>query len=501
MSDLRAHAPAADPSAPESAEAGNDVTRVDAEELAGVDLDSEGLDEVTPDELIARFLAQHGDFPEDVIESAKRSIVDTVACMIAGLGSDLAGPLLGYLSSSGAQGDAPILGTNRSTSPDRAAFVNGTLGHALDFDDTVSVMPGHPGSVLLSALLACPEIDRATGRQLMDAFVCGFEVATKTGIALGAKHYRQGWHTNSTAGIFGATAAVARLLGADAIQARHALGITASMSAGIRANFGTMTKPMHSGWAASSGMTAARLAMHGFTAADRAYGSFLRQYGGDGAKPAALQRLGAPFTMERPGVALKKYPCCYAVHRVIDALTDLRREGLFADRDVDTVAVRVAPHVLDPLPYRRPRTGFEAKFSMEYVLAAGVLDGHFGFEAFTDDAVNRDEIRRLLERVKAVEDPAMSPEDPEGAFASSGTRGEIELTVRFTDGETVTRRVRFAPGAPQRPLTWSELQEKFLDCAAFGGLTDDRARAALGLLDGLADLDKVLPLLTALTGE
>jgi 2-methylcitrate dehydratase PrpD len=283
----------------------------------------------------------------------------------------------------------------------------------------------------------------------------------------------------------------------------HALGIAASMAAGLRVNFGTMTKPLHSGWAASAGLTAARLAAAGFTSSQSALSAddgFFAVYGGDPERARVpLTGLGAPFTMEAPGMSLKKYPCCYALHRAIDALEGLHADGLLTD--VRTITAAVPPGSLLPVPYRRPKTGFEARFSMNYVLAAAIIDPDFGFPAFTDEAVRRPRLLELLERTDAIEDPACSPGDPEGRMASAGTRGFVEIRVEHDDGRHTVRRVEVPPGSPGRPLAWAEVESKFAGCVEFAGLDATAGSRALELIRSVDDLHDVGELWSCFAGE
>lgn len=419
----------------------------------------------------------------------QRALIDTLAAVLVGLSSEVREPLFAYCAATPAVGDSPVLGTSTRTSPERAALINGALAHAMDFDDTVSSMPGHPGGVVFSALFGILPHTKATGRDFLVAAAVGYEVATKLGAMIGMGHYNRGWHTTGSIGIFGAVAAVCRLKGLDREQTRHALGIAVSMSSGLRVNFGTMTKPFHSGWAASSGLTAALLAASGFTSSAEALSgkSGLVQVVGDaGSNEHVLESLGNPYTVAQPGISFKKYACCYAMHRAIDALTELRESGVLGDpAHVEWVGARVAPGSLGPLPYTRPATGLEGKFSMQYALAVGALDGRFGLDAFTTGAVQRPEIRELLERTRAVETPECSPGDPEGKSASAGTRGVVEVTVMLTDGTQHVRTVEKPPGSPTRPLRHQEVMQKFRDSCRFSGFPAERADAVLSLIEKL----------------
>ncbi|GAA0988401.1 MmgE/PrpD family protein [Acrocarpospora macrocephala] len=441
------------------------------------------------------------DLPDDVLDQAKRSLADTAAVAVAGTRSDLATPIARYLS--GTSGAYAVLGTQIRTSADRAALANGALAHALDFDDTVSAMPGHPGGVILPALLAALGQEPRSGNELLRAFVTGYEVATKFGAAIGSGHYNRGWHSTGTIGVFGACAAVAALLRLDREQIAAALGIAASMASGLRVNFGTMTKPLHSGWAASAGLTAATLAASGYTglaAALDGKGGFFDVYGTAESTPESfIESLGAPYTLASPGISIKKYPCCFAMHRTIDALERMRAAGILGDPErVRSAGVHVPPGTLKPLPYTRPVTGLQGKFSMEYALAVGVHDGDFGLSAFTDEAVRRPEIKEVIERTFVVEDPECSPGDPDGRRASAGTRGFVDVRIELTNGERHRLQVRHAPGSPARPLSWASLREKFFACTEYGRLPAEHARAALDLIEGLTEVADVSRLVTHL---
>jgi 2-methylcitrate dehydratase PrpD len=255
---------------------------------------------------------------------------------------------------------------------------------------------------------------------------------------------------------------------------------------------------MHSGWAASSGLTAAQLAASGFTSSDRALVGFYQTYGTAESDLGQLP-LGAPYTMESPGIGYKKYACCFAMHRAIDALEQFRAEGLLG-HDVIKVTARVAPGSMKPLPYPRPITGFEGKFSMEYALAVGITDGDFSLHGFTDQAVQRPEIRVALERTEAYEDPECSPGDPEGRAGSAGTRGFVEVAIELADGTRHVKQVTLPPGSPQRPMSDDEIREKFSECAEFAGLTDERTSAVLELIEAFQEVPDAAELVRLVTG-
>lgn len=437
---------------------------------------------------IARFIDQHAitDFPGDAIEKSKKVITDTMAAMLAGANSEVTAPLLAYLRRSGESGDSPVIGTAHCCSAETAALINGSFGHALDYDDVLSMMPAHPSAVILAALLAEPALRPFPGKALIEAYVFGIEVGGKIGLGITGGHYRRGFHATGTLGIFSGVAALAKACHLSSPEIQTALGIAASMASGLRRNFGTMTKPLHTGWAARSALAAVRLAQCGLSAAPDILESdagFFAAYGTSESDPAVtLAALGKPWVISEPGIALKKFPCCHAMHRGMDGLLALRAKHGFNAGDVEQATCRMPPGGMQVLIYDNPDTGLEAKFSMQYALAAGIADGEYTLASFTDDAVHRPVIRALMPRVNALEDPSCRGDNPRFESLSSGSRGFVEVDITLRNGLRDTVRVEKPPGHPARELKWSELEQKFRDCAVQAGVDATRGENALSLL-------------------
>lgn len=440
---------------------------------------------------IARFIDQHAitDFPGDAVEKSKKIITDTMAAMLAGANSEVTAPLLEYLRRSGVSGDSPVIGTTHRCSAETAALINGSFGHALDYDDVLSMMPAHPSAVILAALLAEPALRPLSGKALIEAYVFGIEVGGKIGLGITGGHYRRGFHATGTLGIFSGVAALAKACHLSPSEIQTALGIAASMASGLRRNFGTMTKPLHTGWAARSALAAVRLAQCGLSAAPDILESdagFFAAYGSSESDPAVtLAALGKPWVISEPGVALKKFPCCHAMHRGMDGLLALRAKHRFTAADVEQASCRMPPGGMQVLIYDNPATGLEAKFSLQYALAAGIADGEYTLASFTDDAVHRPVIRSLMPRVRALEDPSCRGDDPLFESLSSGSRGFVEVDISLRNGLRDTVRIEKPPGHPARELGWSELERKFHDCAAQAGIDAARGASALGQLRSL----------------
>ena len=436
------------------------------------------------------------DFPAGSDENAIKVIVDTFAVILAGVSSEVAEPLQRYLEMSGESGTSPILGTGRTASPETAALINGTYGHSLDYDDVLSMIPAHPSAVILSALLASMDTKPVSGKNFIEAYIIGVEVGGKVGLGMTNEHYQRGFHATGTLAMFSGVAALAKLHQLDAPTIQQAFGIAASMASGLRRNFGTMTKPLHTGLAARNALSAVRLAMCGFTAAAdimEAKAGFYSTYGTAESDPDVTARgLGKPFVISSPGIAVKKFPCCYATHRTIDGVLTLRERLGFDAGTIDKVICRMPPGGMHVLIYPRPVTGLEGKFSLPYSAAAAVLDGKFTLWSFSDEAVRRPEIAALYERIDTHETPACRGDDPQFDKRSSGSRGFVEVEVLLKDGSRDQIRIDVPPGSPSRALTWDELREKFMDCAKQAPrITMATAEAAFNDLRALNTLSDV----------
>ena len=450
---------------------------------------------------IAEFIVNTtaADFPAGSDEKAIKVIADTFAVILAGVSSEVAEPLQRYLESARESGASPILGTGRTASPETAALINGTYGHSLDYDDVLSMMPAHPSAVILAALMASMDGKPVSGKDFIEAYIIGVEVGGKVGLGMTNDHYQRGYHATGTLALFSGLAALAKLHKLDAPTIQQAMGIAGSMASGLRRNFGTMTKPLHSGLAARSALTAVRLAMAGFTAADdimEAKAGFYSTYGTADSDPEVTANgLGKPFVISSPGIAVKKFPCCYATHRPIDGVLTLRERMGFDANSVERVICRMPPGGMHVLIYPHPVTGLEGKFSLPYSIAAGVLDGKFSLWSFSDEAVRRPAIAALYDHIDAHETPTSRGDDPQFDKRSSGSRGFVEVEVHLKDGRKDQIRIDVPPGSPSRALTWDELHSKFMDCAKqaprISNASAEAAFTAIRNLQSVADINSI----------
>ncbi len=450
---------------------------------------------------IARFIANASlqAMPEAVLGKAKKCVADTFGVMVAGAYSEVAPPVLRYLDNSGAQGTATVVGTARRTSAEMAALANATFGHALDFDDVLSMMVAHPSSVIVGSLLGAASGKKISGRQFLEAYIVGVEVGAKIGLGITVGHYGRGFHSQGTLCTFSALAGIAKLRELDAATTQTAFGIASSMASGVRSNVGTMTKPLHAGWAARSAVAAADLARFGLTAAPDALEASTGFFGAFGVETSdagvTSRGLGNPWTIADPGLAIKRFPCCHASHRAMDGLLTLRRKMNFTADTVKQVDCRYPPGGTTPIAgYPEPETGMQGKFSLQYSLAAGVLDGEYTLASFKDEAVLRQEIKPVLRKIRVTEEVRCGNNDPHLESRSFGSRGFVEVEVTMTDGRNEMIRVDHAPGHPRRELEWSEIQAKFMDCASTAGIDSNGAESAfrrLANLEECNDIDEI----------
>ena len=432
------------------------------------------------------------DIPAEVLDRSRHAIVDTLGCALAGTLEPVAGLAAQWLDEIGARPRATVWGGALKTSPAEAAFANGVASHALDFDDSLLSMRGHPSNTIAPAALTVGEVARSSGSSVLAAYALGLEVAGKIGRALGQGHYLRGWHATATVGVFSAATAAARLWGLNAGQVRVAWGIAASQVSGLLRNFGTMTKPFHAGHAARNGVLAAWMASRGFTSDTSIFDGkdgFFFTYGGeDGERMDDLvAKLGRPWEILEPGIYVKRWPCCYGNHRAIGGMLKLIAEHDIRAEHVEAVEIGFLPGSDAALISTNPQTGLEGKFSIEYVAAAVLLDGKLTLETFTDPMVQRPPVRELMTRVRRCR--------IEASGTYSGILGYTDVAIATTRGRFETR-VEHTPGSPASPMTDADRVEKFMDCAG-RVLGAQGARQLLDLLQACATIPDISVLVKA----
>jgi len=447
---------------------------------------------------VARFITgtQSTRIPREVMHLGKRSILDGLGLALAGNAAESGHIVRTYLKTLGCPVDrgCTVIGTRFKVPARFAAFANAIAIHADDYDDTQLAVASdrvyglltHPTAPALPPVLALGERDNRSGLDVLLAYQIAVEVETKIAEAINPRHYDHGFHSTATMGTIGAAAGAARMMGLDVEQTRRALGIGASQAAGLRENFGTMTKPFHPGRSAESGIVAADFARLGWTATPavlEAERGFFKAAGGGYDDAAINGRLGKPWTFSAPGVSIKPHPSGSLTHPGMGLMLDLINQHDVQPRQVVKVKVGTNRHMPNALIHHRPRNELQAKFSMEFCMAILLLERRAGLAQFTDAVVNRPDVQKMIAKV----DFGIHPEAEAAGYEKMTTIIDIELA----DGRHISGRADFGKGSPINPMTDAELAEKFHECAAWGRLPRASADKVVDMVFGLERLKSV----------
>lgn len=420
---------------------------------------------------IAEWVAQQPEnWPEEANQTAENSLVDTIACTLAGASQPAIQKLHALVSQWGSGSSTVVANEQKLASP-WAALLNGAAAHALDYDDNFDPAKAHASAVLVPALLAVGEEENLSTAAFLDAYIVGLQVMGHIGQAVNPFHRDRGWHATATMGVIGAAAGTARMLGLNAEQTAHAISMATSRAGGFMSQFGSDTKPLHAGFAASGAVQSALMARVGLTAGnttfDGQYSLRTLMVGGDvearaqdmigqdehGQSTSFIAgRIAAPLQILAYGLKVKRFPNCGSAHRALDGLLQLREEHGLEAEQVSQVLVRAPASHLRNLRYEDPKTPNEAKLSLEYNLAAALLQGHVGLADFTPEAIERPEVRALYSKI--AKEPV---EKLESAFPT-------EVSIRTQSRETFSTQIAMPLGSRQAPLSRSQLLEKFDDC-------------------------------------
>ena len=447
---------------------------------------------------VAEFIVgtRASDIPADVMHLGKRSILDGIGLALAGSVAESGHIVRKHLRSLGCATTkgSTVIGSSMKLPARFAAFANGVAIHADDYDDTqlavgkdrVYGLLTHPTAPALPPVLAIGERDGRTGRDVLTAYQIAVEVETKISEAMNPRHYQDGFHSTATVGAIAAGAGAARLLGFNHEQTRRTLGIAASQAAGLRENFGTMTKPFHAGRACESGVIAAELARLGFTATPvilEAGRGFFKAAGG-GYDPQAIDgKLGNPWTFAFPGVSIKPHPSGSLTHPGMGLMLDLILEHNIKPVEIKQVSVGVNRQNVNALIHNRPANELQAKFSMQFCMAILLLRRKAGLAEFTDEVVNRPDVKAMIEKI----DYGVHPEVEAAGYEKMTTLIDIELT----DGRRISGRADFGKGSPANPMSDDELANKFRECAAWGRLPKANAEKVIAAVFNLEKLKNV----------
>ncbi|MGN0932402.1 MmgE/PrpD family protein [Falsigemmobacter intermedius] len=397
--------------------------------------------------------------PPETIRDATLAFNDTLACIAAGWDEPVTQKLLSLYARGDAAGGVKLLDGRSVAAAETAALIWATSGHALDYDDVHLTSVTHPSVVMIPVLMALVAEHPAAAARAASALAVGTGVNIALGQVLGYDHYDKGWHATSTIGGIAAAAAAAHLLQLSPDVSRHAIGLAAAQACGLQRNFGSMTKPLHAGFAAAAAVRAIQLADAGVTASPDIFGDkgFFDLYGGpNGYNSPDNIRIRPDLS----SLSRKLFPCCYQTHRIIAA--GLAARAQLADTpDASTrIELEVPFGTMRPLHVLAPRTGLEAKFCAAYALAVALHQGHVGLADFEDDAVLRPEIRRLMAQIDIREDE-LKGEIPVGI-----EHGSVRLTLRRDNHQLAYADIAPFPGSPADPATDAQIEAKVADCLA-----------------------------------
>ncbi len=409
-------------------------------------------------ERVAKFVSgfQGEDLPPEAIHKSKLAVLDCLGVALAGSEEPVSRILRESVTETHSKGEATIWGTVDKVYSMDAALVNGAMSHALDYDDINRHCLGHPSSILVPTVFAVAERIRSSGRRVLEGYIVGLEVMAKLGQIFTSQAYEKSWHPTSIIGVMGASASASYLLRLSYEQTASALGIAASEASGLKKNFGTMVKPFHAGSAARKGIWSGILAGKGLIANSQAldgkFGFFEMFKGNVPLNLKPLEGLGKSLEITSAGLVVKQYPCCGGLHSALDALMEIRQKEGIRPEEVEEVECQVDPRRITYLNRPEVRSGLEAKFSYQYCVATGLLDGRIGLSHFPEEVVVGPEVRRLMARVHVV---------PGEGFGVAS-----KVTVRTSDGRVFSQRMPEAKGSPTFPLTEAEILQKFLDCTS-----------------------------------
>lgn len=439
------------------------------------------------DELVRRMAdVRFDDLGPSVLATARHVFIDGIAVMLGGATEPLGigRTIRDYARDMAGAPQASVVGGGFKTSMTEAAFANGTMAHALDFDNCWYPL-NHPTSPTLPVITALAEHLDLDGRDCVTALAVAFEVQARLRRASTGLHTGRGFHKPGTTGLMGAVAAAIVLLGLDHDQSVMAFGIAGSRLGSLSLNTGTMTKSTHSGNAARLGLESALLAQRGWTGARDVFGPggyFDTLFGEDQEPDLLVRHFADPLWMETPGVGFKKYPSNYFTHRPIDAALAIRSSGIDVD-EIVSVTIRFPDlHYVDrPVP----DSGLDGKFSLQYATTVALLDGAVTIDTFTDERRFAPDVVAFLPKVSIEFDPSISKE-----FLDLHT----EVTVRLSDGTAVSERIDALTGMPGVPLTAEQITAKYYACAT-RVLTRDRADQLLGHLMHVDTMPSLRPIM------
>ncbi len=424
------------------------------------------------------------ELPLDVSEIARQCMLDWFAVALSGCREPLVDILFAQVVDEGGAASASVVGRGARVSPRQAALVNGAMGHALDYDDVNLAALGHVTAAVFPAALAAAEMMGSSGSDLLQAFVAGYETAAIVGRCMGQGHYERGYHGTGTVGIFGAAAACAVLFHLDDEATARALGIAGSQAAGLKAQFGTMCKPLHAGKASENGLLSAQLARRGFLSCPNILEvpqGVMATLGADAeAAPDAFPEPGAWRIRDN---LFKFSAACYGTHAAIGAAEDMRREHGLSSFDVESVEVTIDASLDRMCNIPRPTNGLQAKFSVAFNTALALAgEDTSAPSVYSDEITSRPDLISLFERVRVRVVPR------------SGSNMQSEIRLMARDGRALAGRRDASQPMSDYVQQGAMVHRKFMTLTTprLGGENAERVAKRIADIEHLADVGRLM---------
>jgi 2-methylcitrate dehydratase PrpD len=446
-------------------------------------------------EYVSRFSTQlnDSDITSELDALGKKSILDAIGVALSGSISEPCHVLLGYIKDLHCAGNSVVIGSDLKTSPRFAALANGTAMHADDYDDTLQAETGrfqgiHPTAPVLSALLAYSDSTKVSGRDFLTAYQVGVEVSCRLFDATHINHILHGFHSTGTCGMLGATVALSKLQKLDSTSTSLALGIAASQAGGLQENFGTMVKPFHAGRSAESAIVSVDLQKRGFTASPiilEAKRGFFQALGGGYEASRLSDKLGNPWSFLDRGIWLKPYPTGSLGHPAMTAMHELINHHQIHLKDVDKIILKTSQNIHHTLLHHQPKTELQAKFSLEFCLAALLVDRNCGLNQFNDAYVNSPDIQAAIQLIH------YSPFTPEEEKSNHHTIVTSFVSIDLKDGTNLALRKDFGKGNKANPMSEAEIENKFKECADYRKWDQLKTGKAIQTIKNLESIDDI----------
>lgn len=435
------------------------------------------------------------DVYEGGVEKANQCFLDTFGLALSASEFDAYRIMKDVVDEMGSHGSSLVLGSNEYVASYLAAKVNGIGSHVADYDDNSSIMTGHPSCVLVPAAFAAAEYAGASGKQMVEGFIVGFEVACALGRAAGWAHYNLGWHPTATFGSLAATCTCGKILGLTEDQMVHAFGIATSSVGGIRQNFGTMCKSFHAGSAASAALFAAQLAQKGFDASENCMegaSGYLKVMNCNEGDYGAFDRLGEDYVATLGHQFFKLYPSCAFTHTPVEAARQIKNENGIDPATIESVDCWERPVAETMLVHPFAKTGLEGKFSLNYTVSTMLLTDSLTIADFTDEAVMRPEIQAFMDKVHLH-----GRDEYDDMVKELGILCPCEVQITFDGGKKANFFLPTASGGFDNPASWEELEAKFNACVA-PYVAPGQAEKIIGIAHRLDQLEDIKELQSAL---